>query len=371
MTLGQLLRRMRAERGLTQARLARLAGTNQPTISLWENDRDRPTAPWLERLGTALQRPIVEREYLDVALPSLIEGLLTFGEVPSRGRRTPPSDLAVERGGLLVAAPLLLEIAQAVRTAEELLARWIHLAEVCEAGTTGTTATRDAIACKLMEDEIRVLQCAPSKLTAGYIEHPLDADGDVGSLQANLALQVVRPLLPRASISREAALTIGRFIPVPRQRFTPAEPIRSRDALDDPVNAAVMLLATASRFPSCAIREVTILDSADELTVSVESDTRSWIGPLHRAVLAVLHSADFLCLTPLGRDTWSTTIRQAVDELVSMGLLQARGPRIEILERFWSAVASHPNHRFNRGEKRVRAIISSRLFLMLDGEVHG
>jgi transcriptional regulator with XRE-family HTH domain len=50
MTPGQLLRRSRTRAGLTQAELARRAGTSQPVVSAYEHDRRDPTIGTLRRL---------------------------------------------------------------------------------------------------------------------------------------------------------------------------------------------------------------------------------------------------------------------------------------------------------------------------------
>jgi transcriptional regulator with XRE-family HTH domain len=53
MTPGELLRRVRLEKGLTQAELARRAGTSQPVVSAYEHDRRDPTFCTLHRLLAA------------------------------------------------------------------------------------------------------------------------------------------------------------------------------------------------------------------------------------------------------------------------------------------------------------------------------
>jgi transcriptional regulator with XRE-family HTH domain len=54
---GELLRTVRRRRGLTQADLARRAGTSQPVISAYEHGRRDPTLGTLERLvGAAGER---------------------------------------------------------------------------------------------------------------------------------------------------------------------------------------------------------------------------------------------------------------------------------------------------------------------------
>lgn len=53
MTPGELLRRVRIEKGLTQTELARRAGTSQPVVSAYEHDRRDPTFCTLHRLLAA------------------------------------------------------------------------------------------------------------------------------------------------------------------------------------------------------------------------------------------------------------------------------------------------------------------------------
>jgi transcriptional regulator with XRE-family HTH domain len=53
MTPGELLRRIRLEKGLTQRQLADRAGTSQPVISAYEHDRRDPTFCTLHRLVAA------------------------------------------------------------------------------------------------------------------------------------------------------------------------------------------------------------------------------------------------------------------------------------------------------------------------------
>jgi transcriptional regulator with XRE-family HTH domain len=53
MTPGELLRRVRIEKGLTQGELAERAGTSQPVISAYERDRRDPTFCTLHRLVAA------------------------------------------------------------------------------------------------------------------------------------------------------------------------------------------------------------------------------------------------------------------------------------------------------------------------------
>ena len=373
MTLGRLLHQMRIQRRLTQMQLARLVGTNQTAISRWENDLDRPTPQQLQRLGQVLERPLAEREYLDVLLPLLISRLLQFGEVSAQRHRAAPSDLAVERYGRLIATPFLLEAAEPVRNVEDVIARWLELVVngAAEAGNSQSAwSLRDDIARAVATNEIRAVHGTSLFLDHGYLDHPLPVSTAVGALQQNLECAVMRPIMPRPSPSpRLTRLSVGRFIPVLRQRTTSDEPLRSPDLLDDPVHSAVMLLATASRFPSSTV-SATIFDIAGELSLHIEGGDASWSGPLHDGVRAALRAVDFLCITPLGREGWAYTARVAVDELVDVHLLRMNGPCVEVCEDFWSRVAANPGHRLNRGEKQSRARISERFFAMLNGDAH-
>jgi transcriptional regulator with XRE-family HTH domain len=53
MTPGALLQSLRRRAGLTQAELARRAGTSQPVISAYEHDRRDPTVGTLQKLVAA------------------------------------------------------------------------------------------------------------------------------------------------------------------------------------------------------------------------------------------------------------------------------------------------------------------------------
>lgn len=54
MTIGGRLRVKRAEKRLTQVRLAELVGGTQPQVSEWENDQSEPRNGQLVRLAEAL-----------------------------------------------------------------------------------------------------------------------------------------------------------------------------------------------------------------------------------------------------------------------------------------------------------------------------
>jgi len=53
MTPGELIRELRRRQGLTQADLARRAGTSQPVISAYEHDRRDPSLATLRKLVEA------------------------------------------------------------------------------------------------------------------------------------------------------------------------------------------------------------------------------------------------------------------------------------------------------------------------------
>lgn len=75
MTPGELLRTVRRRQGMTQAELARRAGTSQPVISAYEHDRRDPTFGTLRRL-----------------IESTGERLLVTAGAPASDL-TPPADL--------------------------------------------------------------------------------------------------------------------------------------------------------------------------------------------------------------------------------------------------------------------------------------
>ena len=55
MTLGQKLRALRAEKGLSQAALEEISGVNSKLLSKYENERIVPTADTLRKIAQALQ----------------------------------------------------------------------------------------------------------------------------------------------------------------------------------------------------------------------------------------------------------------------------------------------------------------------------
>ena len=76
-----MLRRVRRRRGLTQAELARRAGTSQPVISAYEHGRRDPTFRTLERLVEA------GGERLQIGAGVVADGLLPARDVDERARR--------------------------------------------------------------------------------------------------------------------------------------------------------------------------------------------------------------------------------------------------------------------------------------------
>ncbi len=78
---GSLLRTARLRQGLSQAELARRAGTSQPVISAYEHARRDPTYGTLRRLIEATG----ERLRLDAALPA--SDLVPPGDVDEHARR--------------------------------------------------------------------------------------------------------------------------------------------------------------------------------------------------------------------------------------------------------------------------------------------
>ena len=61
MTLGQKLRTLRAEKGLSQAALEEISGVNSKLLSKYENERIVPTADTLRKIAQALQ---ISADYL-------------------------------------------------------------------------------------------------------------------------------------------------------------------------------------------------------------------------------------------------------------------------------------------------------------------
>ena len=55
---GYQIARLRIQRGLTQAQLAEMVGTRQPSIARLENGTSTPSLSFLERIATALDAQI-------------------------------------------------------------------------------------------------------------------------------------------------------------------------------------------------------------------------------------------------------------------------------------------------------------------------
>jgi predicted transcriptional regulator len=58
---GYQVARLRIARGLTQAQLAEMVGTQQPSIARLENGKSAPTLPFLKRIANALNAKIEVR----------------------------------------------------------------------------------------------------------------------------------------------------------------------------------------------------------------------------------------------------------------------------------------------------------------------
>jgi len=57
-SLGLMLHKLRADRGLTQTELAEKVGTSNTHISKWEADTNAPSDKYLQKLATALEVPV-------------------------------------------------------------------------------------------------------------------------------------------------------------------------------------------------------------------------------------------------------------------------------------------------------------------------
>jgi transcriptional regulator with XRE-family HTH domain len=370
-TFGELLRQIRLQGRLTQFRLACKIGVSQATVSRWENDHDRPTRPQLRLMESALDRPIIAREYIDVTLPQVINTLLQSGETPIQEQKNPPPELAIVRGKMLVAAPFLLKTAETVRNASELIDCWVKTASPNiqkDDISMASWAIRDAVAKVVVDEGTTGVPIELEPLDARYLEFPLKYEGATGVLQQNLELGVLRPILPRTlpQLPR-ASVAIGPFIPIARKRVS-TEPIpKVQGLLNDPVCAAMMLLVTCPRFPSINL-STKLLDTATGFTISVDDGVHFWEGQLSSAVIAVLRVTGFVCFTPFGRNTWAQTIRSAANELVNAGLLRASGPCLDVGEHYWSEIAATPSHRLNKGEKRARERVGASLLSYLKAE---
>ena len=53
--LGETIKTLRLEKGLTQPQLAKMIGVSNGMISIWENNVNEPKASYLKALATALE----------------------------------------------------------------------------------------------------------------------------------------------------------------------------------------------------------------------------------------------------------------------------------------------------------------------------
>jgi predicted nucleotidyltransferase len=135
-TVGEELSRLRREAALSQRELAALTGVPQPNIAAYESGRRRPTAETLERLGTVLRVPSLERvrasreRILEVAVRRRVSDVRVFGSV-ARGDATAGSDVDL----LVHPAPdaSLFDLAGFMAEVAELLG--LHVDVVSDRGT--------------------------------------------------------------------------------------------------------------------------------------------------------------------------------------------------------------------------------------------
>jgi predicted nucleotidyltransferase len=135
-TVGEELSRLRREAALSQRELAALTGVSQPNIAAYESGRRRPTAETLERLGTVLRVPSLERvrasreRILEVAVRRRVSDVRVFGSV-ARGDATAGSDVDL----LVHPAPdaSLFDLAGFMAEVAELLG--LHVDVVSDRGT--------------------------------------------------------------------------------------------------------------------------------------------------------------------------------------------------------------------------------------------
>jgi len=97
-SVGGELRRLRREAALSQRELAARTGVPQPNIAAYESGRRQPSSETLERLGTVLRVPSLERvrasreRILEVAVRCRVDDVRVFGSI-ARGDATAGSDV--------------------------------------------------------------------------------------------------------------------------------------------------------------------------------------------------------------------------------------------------------------------------------------
>lgn len=84
MTIGQNIRRMRTERGLTQDDVAEYCGVSRPNVSMWENGTNVPRMGNIEKLarlfGVQKSDIIEERQPVDAKAEQVFYYMMTLGE---------------------------------------------------------------------------------------------------------------------------------------------------------------------------------------------------------------------------------------------------------------------------------------------------
>ncbi|MDA3803873.1 helix-turn-helix domain-containing protein [Clavibacter sp. Sh2036] len=135
-TVGEELRRLRREVALSQRELAARTGVPQPNIAAYESGRRQPSPETLERLGSVLRVPSLERvrasreRILEVAARRRLSDVRVFGSV-ARGDATAGSDVDL----LVHPAPdaSLFDLAGFMAEVTELLG--LHVDVVSDRGT--------------------------------------------------------------------------------------------------------------------------------------------------------------------------------------------------------------------------------------------
>lgn len=100
-TLGERLKALRLERGLTQAKLAEVLLTDQTTVSSWERGKADPSGPALAALCRIFEidRAVLETgKGLDKAYQTVAHGGLVSERAPFAFN---PSDLKGKAGGIV------------------------------------------------------------------------------------------------------------------------------------------------------------------------------------------------------------------------------------------------------------------------------